>query len=93
MKLDQPGRAAAAATSLRGLDPYAPDALIYQQLTTAFAEVSSMTRGRMSEAARNVALSRVTQRVPLLSIFEAGLMQRSLPGEPRVDSIVQGFPR
>lgn len=86
MKLDQPGRAAAAATSLRGLDPYEPDALVYQQLTTAFAEVSSITRGRMSDAARNVALSRVTQRVPLLSSFEAGLMQRSLPGEPRVDS-------
>ncbi|MBW2388753.1 MAG: hypothetical protein JRG89_09975 [Deltaproteobacteria bacterium] len=86
MKLDQPERAARAAAALRSMDPRDTGALVLQQLTTAFADVSRITAGRMEIAARNVALSRVAQRVPLLSPFDAALIKRSLPGEPRVDS-------
>ncbi|MBW1882673.1 MAG: hypothetical protein JRJ58_04050, partial [Deltaproteobacteria bacterium] len=86
MKLDQPERAARAAAALRSMAPRDSSALVLQQLTTAFADVSRITAGRMEIAARNVALSRVAQRVPLLSPFDAALIKRSLPGEPRVDS-------
>jgi hypothetical protein len=87
MKLDRPLLAARAAADLQSMSPRDTSALVLQQLTTAFAEVSSITAGRMEIAARNVALGRITQRVPLLSLFEAGLIERSLPGEPRVDVI------
>jgi hypothetical protein len=86
MKLDQPERASRLAATLRNMDIRDQNALVLQQLSTAFAEISSITTGRLGNAARNVALARVTQRVPLLSPLEAHLIERSLPGEPRVES-------
>ncbi len=86
MKRDQPGVATQAAAALLRIDPGGPDSLIFQQLATAFAELSAMTAGRMRVDARAVALGRVTQRLPLLSPFEAAMLERAMPGEPRVDA-------
>jgi hypothetical protein len=59
---------------------------VFQQLALAFAEVSRSTAGRMDVGARNVALARIAQRVPLLTQQEAVQMLRGMPGEPQVDA-------
>ncbi|MCP5042965.1 MAG: hypothetical protein GY944_18225, partial [bacterium] len=86
IKLDQPARAIEAAAQLVKAEGRNARSLVFQQLATAFAEISRGTRGRLPKPARQIALARVAQRVPLLTPFEAGMLQRALPGEPRVDA-------
>ena len=84
MKRDRPGKAARAAAELVRKFPEAPNSRVLQQLAVAFGEVSRLTAGRMAEGARNVALGRVVQRAPLLTRFDAGLIELGMPGEPQI---------
>ena len=85
IKLDRPAKAARAAAELLRKYPEDANSRVLQQLAVAYGEVSRLTAGRMAEGARNVALGRVAQRVPLLSRFSAGLIALDLPGEPQVE--------
>ena len=85
IKLDRPAKAARAAAELLRKYPEDANSRVLQQLAVAYGEVSRLTAGRMAEGARNVALGRVAQRVPLLSRFSAGLIELDLPGEPQVE--------
>jgi len=84
IKLDRPAKAARAAAELLRKYPEDANSRVLQQLAVAYGEVSRLTAGRMAEGARNVALGRVAQRVPLLSRFSAGLIEMDLLGEPQV---------
>ncbi|MCH7868249.1 MAG: hypothetical protein IH881_11180 [Myxococcales bacterium] len=85
MKLDRPEEANRAAAELVRKFPKEANARVVQQLAIAFAEVSRLTAGRMEVGARNVALGRVAQQLPLLTPFEAGLIEWGMPGEPQVE--------
>lgn len=84
-KLDLPDLALKAAVALPGEgDPRETDRLLYQQLAIAFGELSRVTSGRMDPGARRVALSRVTQRIPLLSKLQVALLERDLASATRL---------
>lgn len=77
-------RAHRGAIALVRMTSQETDALIFQQLVTAFTETASLGTAPMNRTAVAVALARIAQRVPLLTPLEAALWERGLPGEPRV---------
>ncbi len=86
LKLEKIAIAKQRAAALVAMSSNDTDSLIFQQLVTAFSETASLPSDPRNRGARSVALARVVQRVPLLSQFEAALLERNLPGEPRVDA-------
>jgi hypothetical protein len=93
MKLDRPIEASRVAKKLVHTFPREASSPVLQQLALAYGELSRMTAGRMDNRARQVALARVTGRVPLLTRFNAAVMEWAMPGEPQLGGAARGLPQ
>ena len=85
LKLGRVERAKRSAAELVRRFPREADSLVFKQLVVAYAEVASVVGTGVEEAAGKVALARITQRIPLLSPLEVLLLERGMPGNPRVN--------